>query len=217
MPSGHRAVRRDSNLRVPESTRSGSVGRTAPSHMSVCGWGSGGSVGRTFPTQKIAALRAAEGRSVGLLRLKFSSRCARPGGRSVGSNDKYRVTVSRPRRRLRWSAHGSGDCPTTAWYRVSSGMLKLPPVARTDACRVSDANSSCTLAAAAGNARGSAVTVTTSAEVVGSSIGRLSHHRMTPCELWDAQTPACCPHRLVRRFRCVLRESARRGSRERSR
>ena len=36
-------------------------------------------------------LRAAEGRSVGLLRLKFSSRCARPGGQSIGSNDKYRV------------------------------------------------------------------------------------------------------------------------------
>ena len=34
------------------------------------------------------------------------------------------------------------------------------------------------LAAAVDNARGGAVTVTTSAEVVGSSIGRLSHHRM---------------------------------------
>ena len=51
----------DSNICVPESTKSGSVVRTAPSHMSACGWGSGGSVGRTFPTQKIAALRAAEG------------------------------------------------------------------------------------------------------------------------------------------------------------
>ena len=64
-------------------------------------------------------------------------------------------------------------------------MLKLPPVARTDACRVSDAKSSCTLAAAAGNARGSAVTVTTSAEVVGSSIGRLSHHRMMSGSVCD--------------------------------
>ena len=64
-------------------------------------------------------------------------------------------------------------------------MLKLPPVARTDACRVSDAKSSCTLAAAAGNARGSAVTVTTSAEVVGSSIGRLSHHCLVSGSVFD--------------------------------
>ena len=27
--------------------------------------------------------------------------------------------------------HGSGDCATTAWHRVSSGMPKLPPAART--------------------------------------------------------------------------------------
>ena len=63
-----------------------------------------------------------------------------------------------------------------------------------------------------------AVTVTTSAEVVDSSTGRLSHHCMTPCELWDAQSLVRRPHRLVRRFRCALeerlamrRESARGG------
>ena len=64
-------------------------------------------------------------------------------------------------------------------------MLKLSPAARTDACGVSDANSSCTLAAAADNARGSAVTATTSAEVVGSSIRRLSHHRMMSGSVCD--------------------------------
>ena len=64
-------------------------------------------------------------------------------------------------------------------------MLKFPPVARTDACGVSDANSSWTFAAAADNARGSAVTVTTSAEVVVSSTGRLSHHRMMSGSLCD--------------------------------
>ena len=64
-------------------------------------------------------------------------------------------------------------------------MLKVPPAARTDACGVSDANSSWTFAAAADNARGSAVTVTTSAEVVGSSIGRLSHHRMMSGSVCD--------------------------------
>ena len=37
------------------------------------------------------------------------------------------------------------------------------------------------------------------------------HHHMTPCELWDAQSPARRPHRLVRRFRCVLGESVRRA------
>ena len=64
-------------------------------------------------------------------------------------------------------------------------MLKLPPAARTDACGVSDAKSSCTLAVAADNAPGGAVTVTTSAEVVGSSIGRLSHHRMMSGSVCD--------------------------------
>ena len=51
-----------------------------------------------------------------------------------------------------------------------------------------------------------AVTVTTSAEVVDSSTGRLSHHCMTPCELWDAQSLVRRPLRLVRRFRCALEE-----------
>ena len=73
-------------------------------------------------------------------------------------------------------------------------MLKLPPAARTDACRVSDANSSCTLAAAAGNARGAAVTVTTSAEAVVSSIGRLSHHRMMSGNVCDGLELVRRPH-----------------------
>ena len=64
-------------------------------------------------------------------------------------------------------------------------MLKLPPAARTDACGVSDAKSSCTLAAAAESDRGGAVTVTTSAEAVVSSIGRLSHHRMMSGNVCD--------------------------------
>ena len=64
-------------------------------------------------------------------------------------------------------------------------MAKLPPAARTDACGVSDAKSSCTFAAAAESARGSAVTVTTSAEAVDSSTGRLSHHRMMSGNVCD--------------------------------
>ena len=54
-------------------------------------------------------------------------------------------------------------------------------------------------------------TITASAEAVGSCIGRLYHHHMTLCEVWDARSPARRPHRLVRRFRCVLGESVRRG------
>ena len=57
------------------------------------------------------------------------------------------------------------------------------------------------------SARGGRFTTTASAEAVGSWIRRLSHHRMTPCELWDAQTPARHPHRLVPRFRCTLGEA----------
>ena len=54
---------------------------------------------------------------------------------------------------------------------------------------------------------GDRYTTTVSAEVVGSWIGRLYHHHMTPCEVWDARSPARRPHRLVRRFRCVLGEA----------
>ena len=68
------------------------------------------------------------------------------------------------------------------------------------------------------SARGGRFTTTASAEAVGSWIRRLSHHRMTPCELWDAQSLVRRPLRLVRRFRCALeerlamrRESARGG------
>ena len=73
-------------------------------------------------------------------------------------------------------------------------MLKVPPAARTDACGVSDANSSCTFAAAADRTRGSAVTVTTSAEAVGSSIGRLSHHRMMSGNVCDGLELVRRPH-----------------------
>eukprot|EP00966_Prymnesium_polylepis_P299288 6915853-Prymnesium_polylepis.1 len=54
------------------------------------------------------------------------------GERSPQLSRTVSSTVSRPRRRLRWSAHGSGDCPTTAWHLVSSGMAKVPPDDRTD-------------------------------------------------------------------------------------
>ena len=49
------------------------------------------------------------------------------------------ATVSPSRRRLRRSARGPDDCPTTTCHRVSSGMLNIPPADRTDACGVSDA------------------------------------------------------------------------------
>ena len=61
------------------------------------------------------------------------------------------------------------------------------------------------------SARGGRFTTTVSAEAVGSWIRRLSHHRMTPFELWDAQTPARRPHRLVLRFRCEVELDARHG------
>ena len=55
------------------------------------------------------------------------------------------------------------------------------------------------LAAALENGFGDRFTRTASAEVVGAWIGRRSHHRLTPCGLWDAQTPARRPHRLSSR------------------
>ena len=69
------------------------------------------------------------------------------------------------------------------------------------------------LAAALENGFGDRFTTTVSAEVIVSWIRRLSHHRMSPCELWDAQTPARRPHRLVLRFRCEVELDARHGGR----
>ena len=115
------------------------------------------------------------------------------------------ATVTRPRRRLRWSSHGSGDCPTTTWYRVSFGILKHPPAARTDACEVSDANSSCSLAAAAGSARGSTVTVTTSAEAVASAIRRLSHHHMMSGNVCAGLELVCRPYNRRRIMETLFR------------
>ena len=124
------------------------------------------------------------------------------------------------RRRLRRSAHGSGDCPTIAWYRVSCGMLNLPPDGRTDACGVSDTPSERTLAARCDccgeRSRRSRYTTISSAEAVGSWIRRLSHHCMVPCDLWDAQTPARRPHRRVWSLGSALRKSARCVSRGRT-
>ena len=60
------------------------------------------------------------------------------------------------------------------------------------------------LAAALENGFGDRYTTTASAEVIGSWIRRLSHHRMTPCELWDAQSPARRPHRRVWSLGCEV-------------
>ena len=69
-------------------------------------------------------------------------------------------------------------CPTTGWCRVSFLMLKHPLPARRDSLGVSNAPSASVLAAAAESALGDRYTTTASAEAVGSSIRRLSHHRM---------------------------------------
>ena len=60
------------------------------------------------------------------------------------------------------------------------------------------------LAAALENGFGDRFTTAASVEVVGSWIRRLSHHRMTPCDLWDAQTPARHPHRRVWSLGCEV-------------
>ena len=61
-------------------------------------------------------------------------------------------------------------------------------------------------------------TTEASAEAVVSWIGRLFHHRMAPCELWDAQATARRPHRCVQSLGCALAQPSQRvGSRERSR
>ena len=51
---------------------------------------------------------------------------------------------------------------------------------------------------------GDRYTTTASAEAVCSWIKRLFHHRMTSCEVCDAQSPARRPHRRVWSLRCEL-------------
>jgi hypothetical protein len=104
------------------------------------------------------------------------------------------ATVTRPRHWLRVSDLRSGDCPMSVWCRVSFPMLKHPLPARRDSLGVSNAPSASVLAApAAKRALGDRYTTTASAEAVGSWIRRLSHVRMVPGELPDAQTPAPRP------------------------
>ena len=90
-------------------------------------------------------------------------------------------------------------------------MLNLPPAARTDSSGASDASSEREPSPCAARARGDRFTITASAEEVGSWIGRLSHHRMTPCELCDAQTPARRPHRRVWSLGCEVDRSGASG------
>ena len=84
-------------------------------------------------------------------------------------------------------------------------MLKVPPAARTDACGVSDANSSWTFAMAADSAPSSAVTVTTSAEAVGSSIWRLSHHYMMSGNVYEGFGLVRRPHNGRGIMKCLTR------------
>ena len=84
-------------------------------------------------------------------------------------------------------------------------MLKVRPAVRTDACEVSDVLSSCTLAAAAGSASASGVRVTTSAEAVGSSSLRLSHHYMMSDNVCDGFGLVHRPHNGRGIMKCLTR------------
>ncbi len=81
----------------------------------------------------------------------------------------------------------------SGWCLVSFLMLKHPLPARRDSLGVSNAPSASVLAAAAESALGDRYTTTASAERVGSVNEWVSHHRVVPGELPDAQTPAPRP------------------------
>ena len=97
--------------------------------MSACGWGSGGSVGRTFPTQKLAALHTADGRSVGLLRLK-SFAALRTASGSVGrvKSRSFPCLVAPPPTRSPLS-----HAPLSS-HRVTARRRCAMPVCRSDGC-----------------------------------------------------------------------------------
>jgi hypothetical protein len=109
-----------------------------------------------------------------------------------GSRIALLETVTRPQRWLRLLDHGSGDCPTTVWYRSSFLMLSDPLSAHPDACGVSDAPSGVAESARGKRCNG----YTMSAEVVASWTRRLHHHRMVirRCARW----PHACPSAVYR-------------------
>jgi len=101
-----------------------------------------------------------------------------------GSRIALLETVTRPQRWLRLLDHGSGDCPTTVWYRSSFLMLSDPLSAHPDACGVSDAPSGVAESARGKRCNG----YTMSAEVVASWTRRLHHHRMGSGDARDGHT-----------------------------
>ena len=80
--------------------------------------------------------------------------------------------------RLRRSDRGSGDCPTIVWCLASDQMLKLTSSDRTDVCGSSDARARPSARWALGKAQSNGISVTVSAEAIGSWIRRLNYHRM---------------------------------------
>ena len=132
--------------------------------------------------------------------------------REHGVHDVHSTVDAPPWRRLITSDRGSGDCPTIVWRRASCQMLKLTPPERTDARGSSDARADRAPSAARYGARSNGISVTVSAEAVGSWIRRLSHHRVSSGERSGAQTHPGRPYRRAWKLRCTRRRSARRRS-----
>jgi len=122
------------------------------------------------------------------------------------------VTVFRLRCRLRRSGYGSGHCPATVWCHTIGQILKLTPPERTDAYGSSDVHTDRAPSAARYGAQSNGISVTVSAEAVGSWIRRLSHHRVSSDERSGAQTHPGRPYRRAWKLRCTRRRSARRRS-----
>ena len=88
------------------------------------------------------------------------------------------VTVFRLRCQLRRSGYGSGHCPATAWCHKIGQILKLTPPERTDAYGSSDVHADRAPSATRYGAQSNGISVTLSAEAVGSWIRRLTYHRV---------------------------------------
>eukprot|EP00966_Prymnesium_polylepis_P290493 6710066-Prymnesium_polylepis.4 len=84
---------------------------------------------------------------------------------AYGSSD---VHADRAPSAARYGARSNGHCPATAWCQASGQMLKLTPPERTDAYESSDARADRVLDGAGYGAQSNCISVTVSAEAVGS-------------------------------------------------
>ena len=116
------------------------------------------------------------------------------------------ATVLRLPCRLSGPPRGSGDSPSTVWYRVSFPMPKDPRTGRPDAWKGSDTCSPGSPLRGRASERGIGFSINGSAERHVTWIGRRPEHHMVPGQPHNAQKSPCRPTRCEQSLpRCPRR------------